>query len=113
VGPSSPSPWCRSPHTPRSSAGATPCAPASAAACGAEEIAGHDFTAPTIVVLGNETAGLSRAYRDACDARVRIPMHGAASSLNVAVAASVMLYEAARQRRAAGASPRSLAPPGQ
>jgi tRNA G18 (ribose-2'-O)-methylase SpoU len=80
---------------------------------GAEEIAGHDFTAPTIVVLGNETAGLSRAYRDACDARVRIPMHGAASSLNVAVAASVMLYEAARQRRAAGASPRSLAPPGQ
>jgi TrmH family RNA methyltransferase len=80
---------------------------------GADEIADHDFRGPTIVVLGNETAGLSRAYRDACDARVRIPMHGAASSLNVAVAASVMLYEATRQRRAAAASPPSLAPSGQ
>lgn len=79
---------------------------------GAGNIADHDFTAPTIVVLGNETAGLSRAYRDACDARVRIPMHGTASSLNVAVAASVMLYEATRQRRAGGTSPRSLAPSG-
>lgn len=80
---------------------------------GADELAAHDFTGPTIVVLGNETAGLSRAYRDACDARVRIPMRGAASSLNVAIAASVMLYEATRQRRAAGASPRSLVPSGQ
>jgi tRNA G18 (ribose-2'-O)-methylase SpoU len=80
---------------------------------GADEIAVHDFTGPTIVVLGNETAGLSRAYCDACDARVRIPMHGAASSLNVAVAASVMLYEATRQRRAAGTPPPTLAPSGQ
>jgi tRNA G18 (ribose-2'-O)-methylase SpoU len=66
---------------------------------GAVEIVDHDFTGPTIVVLGNEAAGLSRAYRDACDALVRIPMSGAASSLNVAVAGSVMLYEVDRQRR--------------
>ena len=80
---------------------------------GAHEIAQHDFTGPTIVVLGNETAGLSRAYRDACDARVRIPMRGAATSLNVAVAASVMLYEADRQRRRASGPPPSMAPSGQ
>ena len=70
---------------------------------GATGIADHDFTIPTIIVMGNETAGLSRAYRDACDAMVRIPMSGAASSLNVSIAASVMLYEAARQRRVAHA----------
>ena len=71
---------------------------------GAAEITQHDFTIPTVVVMGNETAGLSRGYRDACDALVRIPMSGTASSLNVAVAASVMLYEAGRQRRVAPAS---------
>jgi tRNA G18 (ribose-2'-O)-methylase SpoU len=73
---------------------------------GAVEIADHDFTVPTIVVLGNEASGLSRAYLDACEALVRIPMSGAASSLNVAVAASVMLYEADRQRRARRAARR-------
>ena len=40
---------------------------------GATGIADHDFTIPTIIVMGNETAGLSRAYRDACDAMVRVP----------------------------------------
>lgn len=74
---------------------------------GAAEIADHDFTIPTIVVLGNETAGLSHAFRDACDRLVRIPMTGAASSLNVAVAASVLLYEVGRQRRAAPAARRA------
>ena len=59
----------------------------------------RDFTAPTVLVFGNETHGLSRAYVDAFDALVRIPMRGAASSLNVSVAAGVALFEAARQRR--------------
>jgi TrmH family RNA methyltransferase len=62
------------------------------------DLAAHDFTAPTVLVVGNETHGLSRAYRDACDAVVRIPMSGSASSLNVSVAASIAVYEVVRQR---------------
>ena len=61
-------------------------------------LAAHDFTTPTVLVVGNETHGLSRAYRDACDAVVRIPMRGSASSLNVSVAASIAIYEVVRQR---------------
>jgi 23S rRNA (uridine2479-2'-O)-methyltransferase len=58
-----------------------------------------DLRGPTLVALGNETWGLSAAYREMCEAMVRIPMIGAASSLNVAGAGSVVLYEALRQRR--------------
>lgn len=61
----------------------------------------HDLRPPTMVVFGNEARGLSRAYRDLCDAFVQIPIGGSATSLNVAVAASIVLYEAGRQRRAA------------
>lgn len=68
---------------------------------GDHEIAAHDFRRPTVLVLGNETWGMSAAYRELCDVLVRIPIGGSASSLNVAVAASIMLYEIARQRRAA------------
>ncbi len=50
--------------------------------------------------MGNETRGLSRAYGDLCDVLVRIPVRGAADSLNVACAASILLYEADRQRHA-------------
>jgi TrmH family RNA methyltransferase len=64
------------------------------------DIAEHDFTAPTVVLVGNETTGLSSAWREACDRLVRIPMAGTASSLNAATAASVVLYESARQRGA-------------
>lgn len=67
---------------------------------GETELAAHDFRRATVVAFGNEARGLSRAWREACDARVRIPMAGSASSLNVAVAASIALYEAQRQRRA-------------
>jgi TrmH family RNA methyltransferase len=67
---------------------------------GTVDVDAYDFTGPTLVVVGNETRGMSAAWRDACDAIVRIPIGGAASSLNAAVAASVTLYEAARQRRA-------------
>lgn len=57
-----------------------------------------DLQAPTLIALGNETWGLSAAYREMCEAMVRIPMAGAASSLNVAAAGSVILYETLRQR---------------
>lgn len=65
---------------------------------GASDIADIDLTAPTLLVIGNETAGLSAGWREACDVIARIPMGGAASSLNAASAATVTLYEAARQR---------------
>ncbi|MDH6679355.1 tRNA G18 (ribose-2'-O)-methylase SpoU [Rhodococcus sp. LBL1] len=57
-----------------------------------------DLTLPTLLVVGNETTGLSAAWRDGVDRLVRIPMTGSASSLNAANAASVVLYEAMRQR---------------
>jgi TrmH family RNA methyltransferase len=65
------------------------------------EVAEYDFTRATLVLVGNETTGLSSAWRDACDHLVRIPMSGAASSLNAATAASIVLYESARQRATA------------
>jgi TrmH family RNA methyltransferase len=65
---------------------------------GETPIAELDLTGPTVLVIGNETAGLSSAWREACDQLMSIPMSGAASSLNAATAGSVALYEAARQR---------------
>jgi TrmH family RNA methyltransferase len=62
------------------------------------DVAVADLMGPLVVLVGNETAGLSVAWRQACDVTVRIPMTGAASSLNAASAATVVLYEAARQR---------------
>lgn len=67
---------------------------------GTTDIAAYDFTQPTVVVVGNESTGLSVAWREACDHLVRIPMAGAASSLNAATAASIVMYECARQRAA-------------
>jgi tRNA G18 (ribose-2'-O)-methylase SpoU len=66
---------------------------------GSVELADQDLTRPTLVLIGNETAGLSVAWREACDVMVRIPIGGSASSLNAAAAATVAMYEAARQRR--------------
>lgn len=63
------------------------------------DVDGYDFTGPRVIAIGNETRGLSSGWRDACDAMVRIPITGAASSLNAAAAATVVLYEAVRQRR--------------
>lgn len=61
-----------------------------------------DLTRPTLLVIGNETDGMSRAYREGCDVLATIPMAetSSASSFNVACAATVLLYEACRQRRA-------------
>jgi 23S rRNA (guanosine2251-2'-O)-methyltransferase len=61
-----------------------------------------DWTLPTALVLGAEGTGLRRLVRDRCDRIVRIPMLGAIESLNVSVAAGVVLYEAVRQRAAKG-----------
>jgi 23S rRNA (uridine2479-2'-O)-methyltransferase len=64
------------------------------------DVADADLTQPAVVVVGNETTGLSTAWRSACQHLVRIPMAGAASSLNAATAASIVLYESMRQRTA-------------
>jgi TrmH family RNA methyltransferase len=64
------------------------------------DVAECDLRGPTVLLVGNETQGLSAAWRDAADEMVRIPIAGAASSLNAATAGSVVLYEAARQRAA-------------
>jgi 23S rRNA (guanosine2251-2'-O)-methyltransferase len=60
-----------------------------------------NWTLPTAIFLGNEGAGLHRLVRERCDTLVRIPLFGHLESLNVAVAAGVILFEAARQRTSA------------
>lgn len=57
-----------------------------------------DWTGPRALILGPETAGLSPAEIAAADESVKIPMREPVESLNVSVAAGVLLYEAARQR---------------
>jgi TrmH family RNA methyltransferase len=52
------------------------------------------YEAPCFLLVGNESRGLPEAYEDACDLRVTIPMKGRADSLNAAVAAAVLAYEA-------------------
>ena len=65
---------------------------------GETDVFDADLTRPTLLLVGNETTGLSSAWRDLCDLTVKIPITGAASSLNAANAAAVVLYEIARQR---------------
>jgi len=60
-----------------------------------------DLTGDCVLVLGREGAGLHDLVRRTCDHLLRIPMAGGVSSLNVSAAGAVVLYEAARQRRAA------------
>ena len=54
---------------------------------------------PLALVVGGEGRGLSRLVRERCDRLVRIPMHGLTASLNVSVAAAILLFEARRQMR--------------
>ncbi|MDR1667309.1 MAG: RNA methyltransferase [Bacteroidales bacterium] len=57
-----------------------------------------DFTAPAAIVLGTEADGLTDFWLRNADRRIAIPMRGRADSLNVSVAAAVMVFEAVRQR---------------
>ncbi|HWW63476.1 MAG TPA: RNA methyltransferase [Sphingomonadaceae bacterium] len=57
------------------------------------------YEAPTFLLVGNEAQGLPKAYADACDLLVKMPMCGKADSLNAAVATAVMAYEVLNQRR--------------
>ena len=53
---------------------------------------------PCVLLIGNESAGISERVRSMCDVVVSIPMYGSAHSLNVTVAAGIALHEVARQR---------------
>lgn len=59
-----------------------------------------DLTGPIAIVVGSEGAGLGRLVRESCDFLIRLPMQGRVTSLNAAVAGSIVLYEVWRQRRA-------------
>ncbi|HHY99389.1 MAG TPA: RNA methyltransferase [Firmicutes bacterium] len=62
----------------------------------------YDFVRPVAIVLGNEAWGISQEIAEASDDIVAIPMPGGSESLNVAVATSIVLYEAAKQRLVRG-----------
>lgn len=61
-----------------------------------------DYTKPTAILLGTERWGVSPAARQMADNHIMIPMMGMVASLNVSVAAAVILFEAQKQRIAAG-----------
>ncbi len=71
-----------------------------AAADGSALYTEWDWTVPSALFVGSEGSGLHRLVRERCDALVRIPVNGQIESLNVSVAAGVILYEALRQRSA-------------
>jgi 23S rRNA (guanosine2251-2'-O)-methyltransferase len=61
-----------------------------------------DLTGPLALVVGNEGKGISRLVREHCDLLVKLPMHGYVNSLNAAIAGSIAVYEALRQRQRRG-----------
>ena len=61
-----------------------------------------DYTLPTCFLLGNEDNGITPEALAGADGVIVIPMEGMGTSLNVSVAAALLLFEAQRQRRAAG-----------
>jgi tRNA G18 (ribose-2'-O)-methylase SpoU len=71
-----------------------------AEARGATDYDAVDWTGPFALLLGGEGAGLPEAAASRVDVRVAVPMASGAESLSVNAAAAVLLFEAARQRRA-------------
>lgn len=67
-----------------------------------EDYRSIDYTPPTALLLGSELRGVSAEAAALADHHASLPMRGLATSLNVSVAAALFLYEAARQREAAG-----------
>lgn len=65
----------------------------------ATDYTGVDYTGPVAIVMGSEDCGISETLMKLCDERVVIPEYGNIHSLNVSVAAGVMIYEVVRQRR--------------
>ncbi len=70
-----------------------------------EPVYAVNLTGPVMVMMGNETLGLNRAFKEACDRLCTIPMSekSYATSFNVSCAASILLYEVTRQRAGGGA----------
>lgn len=71
---------------------------------GRDEYTDADYTGPVAIVMGAEDTGISDGVLRLCDSLAAIPIIGSIGSLNVSVAAGVMMYEAVRQRLAAGQS---------
>ena len=69
---------------------------------GAKSVADWDMTIPTAVILGNEHDGVAEELQGLVTDHIYIPMQGMVQSLNVSVAAAVILYEAFRQRMVKG-----------
>jgi 23S rRNA (guanosine2251-2'-O)-methyltransferase len=67
---------------------------------GEQELFAADLAGPLAIVMGSEGRGLRRLTRECCDFSLRLPMKGSVASLNVSVAAGIVLYEALRQRGA-------------
>lgn len=61
-----------------------------------------DLAQPTAIIVGSEDRGLGKIWMESCDLGVRIPMMGRSDSLNVSAAATILLYEALRQRVRSG-----------
>jgi 23S rRNA (guanosine2251-2'-O)-methyltransferase len=57
-----------------------------------------DYTQPVAIIMGSEETGISEEYLKLCDKKVKIPMVGETQSLNVAVAAGIIMFEVLRQR---------------
>ena len=58
----------------------------------------QDFTQPTALVVGTEATGLSELWREKATQNIIIPMQGEIDSMNVSVAAAILIFEAKRQR---------------
>jgi 23S rRNA (guanosine2251-2'-O)-methyltransferase len=69
-------------------------------AAGTQDWTAFDYKGPIALVLGGEHRGVRRLVREHCDVLVRLPMLGKIESLNISVAAGVVMYEVVRQRRA-------------